>query len=104
MISRGCSERISNLHAEFGSHKLEGAAATLSFSNGHLVRLLPNGYVMQSKSHIQKDFALNPEKEHPENEEECRIVVGKSLIRYLINGEIEILFANGNLSKYDPKN
>ena len=57
---------------------------------------------MQSKSSIQKDLIVNPDKERPEDIEESRVVTPKSLIRYLINGKIEITYSNGNFSRYDP--
>lgn len=82
--------------------KMEGSSATLSYNNGTIISLLPNGYVMQSKNHIQKDLFNNPEKEHPNEVEESRVFTSKSIIRYMANGRIEILFANGNFSEYDP--
>ena len=57
---------------------------------------------MQSKSSIQKDLIVNPDKERLEDLEESRVVTPKSLIRYLINGKIEIMYSNGNFSQYDP--
>ena len=64
--------------------------------------LLPNGYVMQSKNKIQKDLAENPEIEHQEDQEESRVFTSKSMIRYMTNGRIEIMYANGNFAVYDP--
>lgn len=58
---------------------------------------------MQTRSGIQKDLITETYREYPTDEEESRIVAGKSLIRYLVNGKIEILYANGNFSVYDPE-
>jgi hypothetical protein len=82
--------------------KMGGSCATLAYNNGTIISLLPNGYVMQSKNKIQKDLFDNPEKEHPDDVEESRVFTSKSMIRYMANGKIEIMFANGNFSEYDP--
>lgn len=95
------AERLDQLHKAYSGFKVEGSAATLAFSNGHLVRLLPNGFVMQSKSKVQKDLAVNADKVDPDCEE-SRVVISNALIRYLTNGKIEILYANGNFTVYDP--
>ena len=39
-----------------------------------------------------------------DDEEESRIVTGKGTVaRYMRDGRIELLFANGNCSEYDPE-
>lgn len=95
-------ERQNRLNQEYSSYRLDGSVGTLTYNNGSLITLLPNGYVMQSKNNIQRDLAQNPEAERLDDIEESRIVTSKSLIRYLVNGKIEIMYANGNFSQYDP--
>lgn len=95
-------ERHQMLHEVHSSFKLKGAAGTLALNNGALVTLLPNGYVMQSKSKMQRYLSQNTHAEAEDNQEESRIITEKSLIRYLVNGKIEIMYANGNFSQYDP--
>lgn len=56
---------------------------------------------MQSKSKIQKDLAVSPDTVDPDCEE-SRVVISNALIRYLTSGKIEILYANGNFTVYDP--
>lgn len=94
-------ERKKMFHEIYSPYKVEGSAATLAYNNGTLITLLPNGYVMQSKNRTQRELATNAEKEYLQGEE-SRIITSKSLIRYLVNGKIEIMFANGNFSEYDP--
>jgi hypothetical protein len=94
--------RINTLHQEHAAYRLQGAGATLVTNNGNLIGMLPNGYIMQSQSNIQKELILNPDKVYVEDCEESRIITSKSIIRYLANRKIEILYANGNFSQYDP--
>lgn len=97
-------ERHKMLHEAYADYKVEGSFATLACSNGHLVTLLPNGFIMQSKNKVQREFTeTHEDHDQTEDIEESRIVTSKSLIRYLTNGKIEIMYANGNFSQYDPK-
>ena len=95
------AERQNQLHIAYQSFKVEGSAATLAFSNGHIVRLLPNGYIMQCKNQIQKDLAVNSNKVN-QDAEESRVIIPNAWIRYMTSGKIEILYANGNFTVYEP--
>ena len=99
-------ERHNKLNEGYKNYRMKGSGATLAFNNGNLVTLLPNGFVMQSKNKPQRKIFENSDENIPENEEdfeESRIIIGKSLIRYLAKGKIEIMHANGNFSEYNPE-
>lgn len=52
---------------------------------------------------VEEDISDDRVPEPIVEEEHYRIITGKgSVIKYLSTGKIEILFANGNYSSYNP--
>lgn len=90
------------------------ASFTLTMANGHVVKFLHNGDVLQTRLNpqrkmMQRDFEdiVNPyEESRPNSEVEVkRIVTGKgSVIKYMQDGSIVILYANGNISQSQQRN
>jgi hypothetical protein len=59
---------------------------------------------IQSKKEEKRTGVVH-DVENPKNVETSRIITGKgSVIRYLKNGAIEIMHANGNFAEFNPKN
>jgi len=99
-----------------------GATFTLTLENGLIVKFLTNGNILQtiSKSKKQKEGKYFDEiikeqytKEDPSEQEKSRLITGKgifyfmvifiyegSVIRYMRDGSIQILYANGNYAFY----
>ena len=105
-LPEGVSQNVMNSSAvaalEDESLPANGLSATLSIENGLIVRLLPSGDVMQAQSASVR--AGMEGKNLGDDEEESRIVTGKGTVaRYMRDGRIELLFANGNCSEYDPE-
>jgi hypothetical protein len=84
------------------------ASFTLTMVNGLVVKFLPNGDVLQirqspHKNIMSREFEeiVNPYEDHKLNSEIelKRIITGKgSVIKYMKDGSIIILYANGNIS------
>lgn len=84
------------------------ATLTLSMVNGLIVKFLPNGDIYQTivrnnKQEFRRQFEdiVSPYDERSENSEaeSNRIITGKgSVIKYMKDGSITILYANGNVA------
>lgn len=87
-----------------------GAAATFTYQDGLIIRLSPNMEIIQTRKDSQRNFKQKVvDLTHDINDDskiEIKRVITKqgTVIRYMKNNSIQILFANGNFSIYDPKN
>ena len=110
------------LTIDHGVNNKIGASFSLSLQNGLIVKFLPNGDILQTMIHSGKakkgkafDEVItdNYQKEDASEIEKNRLITGKgnyvftsfysklgSVIRYMKDGSIQILYANGNFSLY----
>ena len=74
----------------------DGCVTTLTLKDGLIVQIEPNGDIIQK--HYKNHNNLNDSKQEEENENYRMISSKASIIRYMNNGEINILYSSGNTS------
>jgi len=81
---------LDGLWSEEDIQNAKGLISTISLKSGLLTQLLPSGDVLQTRTD-RKDGI----------DEKYRIFTGTgSVVRHLANGDIEVLYANGNRAEF----
>ena len=72
----------------------DGCVTSLTLNDGLIIHIEPNGDI------IQKHYRNNNNEENEESKENYRLITSKaSVIRYMENGNINILYCTGNTSE-----
>ena len=74
----------------------DGCVTTLTLNDGLIVQIEPNGDIIQK--HYKNPNKTNEQDEENQNEDYRLISSKASIIRYMNNGEINILYCSGNTS------
>ena len=90
-----------------GTPEESGAETTLSYADGQVVKFLPTMDVVMSntkRAPAGKEADIPRDKVDQSAVESSRLVTKHgTVIRYFPNNNIEMLFANGNVSTYSAK-
>jgi hypothetical protein len=87
-----------------------GASATFTYQDGLVIKLCPNMEIVQTRKDHQRNFKQKivdiTHDAIDDSKIEMKRVISKhgTVIRYMKNKSIQILFANGNFSVFDQKN
>ncbi|CAI2364424.1 unnamed protein product [Moneuplotes crassus] len=102
-------ENVIDDRDEGDSKENSGAAATFSYQDGLIVKFLPSMEVLQSRIDSQRTYKQKtvdlPYNHTNESEIELKRLITKhgTVLRYMKDKSIQLLFSNGNYSVYSPK-
>ena len=102
-------ENVKNIKQQEMREEYTGASATVTYQDGLVVKFLPNLEIVQMRNENSKKLKPKMPEPYPfiENKKEIEVkrVITKTgtVIRYMKNEGIQLLFANGNYSVFDPK-
>lgn len=102
-------EDVSNINEDDLREAYSGASATMTYQNGLVVKFLPTLDVVQTRMDTSRNFKQKEaDLVHDINDNsriETKRVITKNgtIIRYMKNGGIQLLFRNGNYSVFNPK-